>query len=155
MDFSGNSAQYGDVSFTFNKLLPREARDVFELVRVALSSTIDGDIDEDTAGPVLAVRMLLGLPIEARAEVEARLWRAVYFSSPNVKSRTRLAGMEDTAFKDLEPVHMYFVLAQAFVVNFQQSFDVFRSLMPSARATSSRPSPGTSTPSSRDPSTPG
>ena len=152
---TGDQFTLGDVTFTVRKLLAREGRDVLEIVRTGVKDALDATVDDTADASAVGLRLVACLPIDARQQIESMLFKQVWFTSPNVPTPTRLAGMEDTAFASLEPAHIYLVLAKAFVRNFRESLAVFQSLLPQATPGSSPPEPATSTPSSPTPSTPG
>ena len=138
----------GTVTFTINKLLPMEGFRLFEKIRPCLADAMSGPMftsDGDITGNLAAlVSMVSAFPQSVVEEVRQDLFRAVrYKAPPGVPNETVLAGEEDTAFKDLEPIHVYEVLVRCLVRNFTGSWAALRSRIPQVEQVMQPSQPGT------------
>ena len=124
----------GPVTFEFRKMLALEAFDLFEAIRPGLAEAVAaGKIDQaqlrqgnmDVSG---IARIISALPHATVKAARDGLFRFTYFTAPPHKQMP-LAGNEELAFKDLEPIHVYQVIGGAFVENFTESLNALTSLM--------------------------
>ena len=136
-----SEVKIGATKFRFEKLLALEAFEVLEDLRPGLAEAIGKQ--RGTTDIEQIASMVLGLPQWTVEKMRAKLFTSVTFTrKPNYVDPVRLDRDEEGAFDELEPIHVYEVLARAFAVNFFGSFSVLQSLM-GAEETS--PPPSTST----------
>ena len=132
----------GETVFHFEKLLPMEAFRAFEAIRPGLGDALK-NVDGATNLDIATLSAVFMMSQETVTVAMQHLFRAVKFTNQAVKTPTQLAGMEDTAFMEIEPVHVYEVLARAFMVNFSASWDAIASRIPGG-LNLSRPATSTS-----------
>ena len=130
MALTDQEFQLGEVRFQVRKLLPMESYRVLETIRGSLGSIAKAGLADNADQWQLGATIISGLPPDTVEQVRQVLFGEVLFTCPEQTSPVRLAGSEELAFKGLEPVHVYEVLARAFTVNFQGSWDALSSLLP-------------------------
>lgn len=138
MAFDEREVTYGDVTFTFGKMLPMEAKEVFmDHITPMLEGLASADIKEGVGNEVAGLQMIVGLISKAPRDHYRALVRALYphitYTSPNQQAPQRLSANAENAFKDLDMTHILLVEARAFWVNFRGSWDVLQSEFPSLK----------------------
>lgn len=120
------TVQFGDTKFEIRKLLPMDAFETFEKVRIAMADNI-GDMEVHT-GPgsdvktmIEVVKAVMKIDRDSLASIRDDLFEEIYFSNSHYKSPLKLRGLESTAFASLNFSCIYELLMRAFVVNFSES----------------------------------
>ena len=142
--------------FQIRKMLPEEALEVLETIRVGIGETYDMEAAQAVAksaadrivagGPIaesaaagaaeaaersaLFVRFALRLPRETLREVRRAMFRSIWYSNTKTEKPLRVGDSASSAFEGLDPMHVYELTVRAFVVNFSESLGVFQSLLP-------------------------
>lgn len=126
MAFTDTEFDVGGASFRIRKLLAMDAYQTLEIIRPSLAAL---DIGEGEGSGAIT-RIVGGLPPSVVEEARQRLFAGIQFQKPpQITIWTRLAGQEETAFMDAEPIAVYEVLARAMAVNFMPSWDALQSLL--------------------------
>ena len=115
--------QIGGTRFFVAKLPAMAAFDLLEVIRHELGKSTSLRVPDATSEGAVGslLQMVLSLDPSFVAYVRKILFEKVEFSN-HLSARQPLAGVEDTAFLDLEPVAIYEVLARALAVNFTESW---------------------------------
>ena len=119
--------------FKFLKALPMEALRVFETIRPGLSAVLTeakidfellNDRQSETAMMVFGQQLVGAFSMLPQDTVEAMqkgLFPFTQYKGPGMNAFVPVSGDADSAFKELEVVHIYELLARAFYVNFSGS----------------------------------
>ena len=135
-EFLATEVEIGETRFRFSKLPAMRGYALLEKIRTAIGRHAGV---QSSAGMGAIVRAVLSLPPEFVEEVRIELFGEVKFSNRMAQTAQTLAGAEDTAFADLEPVAVYEVLVRCLAVNFTESFRQIASRLGVGEATSSSP----------------
>ena len=154
MDWKSRYAEYGPTKFEFRKLSPIPAYHAFEEIRPHIG-TVLATFDSrellntfrevQTAGGTEALTetenieamselikaigaILSKLPAQPVEKLRQTLMDRVLFTNKSAPRPTAVSRNPDTAFMDLEAIHVYYVLIQAAIVNFAKSFSDVASL---------------------------
>ena len=118
--------EIGGTRFFVAKLSAVAGFDLLEVIRheIGKSGVLGKEISDTTAADTNAMwlQMVLSLDPAFVAYIRKILFEKVEFSN-HLSARQPLAGVEDTAFLDLEPVAIYEVLVRALTVNFTASLE--------------------------------
>ena len=116
--------QIGGTRFFVAKLPAMAAFDLLEVIRHELGKSTSLRLPDATSEGAVGslLQMVLSLDPSFVAYARKILFEKVEFSN-HLSARQPLAGVEDTAFLDLEPVAIYEVLARALAVNFTASLE--------------------------------
>ena len=131
----------GKTKFRIIKLLPMEAYEVMECIRVGLGPSL-ASLEVSESGKIsLAdfLSLVMSLPRETLREVRDALFAEVRFQNQAAKTPLPVGGNEDMAFDGLGFLAVYEVLARAVMVNFGES--LAEKLRPLEAATSPDISP--------------
>ena len=111
----------GTTTFHIGKLFPMDAFRVLEKIRTALGVGMASvPAGQSTAASIVAV--VLSLPEDRFTEVRNLLFSHVTFTDKNVQTPLHVAGMEEQAFANLDPLNIYEIFLRCVAVNFFQSF---------------------------------
>ena len=141
----------GATKFRIVKLGPEEALEVTEEIRPQILQQMRGmklsmDVLQDLLGTI--VILLVGLPKPTMAYLRQTLFEYVYFTNAEFQTETPLANDIGGAFKDLDVIHIYEVLARAFFVNFSGSLPALMLRLEALGLAQKPPGTETSSPSS-------
>ena len=108
----------GATKFRIVKLGPEEALDLTEEIRPQILQQMRGmklsmEVLQDLLGTI--VILLVGLPKPTMTYLRDALFEYVYFTNAEFQTETSLANDIGGAFKDLDVIHIYEVLARAFL----------------------------------------
>lgn len=120
-DWFAERVTIGVTTFEIGKLLPMEAFSILEMLRPAVGAALA--LAPANAGLPQMIATVLRLDPVILAGVRPVLFGQVKFTNRGTQTPTVLAGREDEAFVDLEPVHVYEVLGRCLARNFQGSWD--------------------------------
>ncbi len=147
-DFETPHAKYGQTTFTVNKMDSWRAWHVLEELRPGLAD-IAQKIPLTLGIEQIIAAMIIAMPTATVTRAADLLFEWVDFKTPNRGVAIPLKGDEEEAFADLEPFHVYLVLARAFAVNFTQSWRELESMLQDRKRATKPKSTSTSRPSSR------
>ena len=125
-DLKATDFTLGNTQFRIHKLLPMEGFRVLEDIRAALGPKIMQLQSEDTSlNNMLTgfVGLVLSVSTQDVQNVMRQLFIEAYFKDEHSNQFVSLSGNEGLAFKELEPFHVYEVLARCLVINFTGSLD--------------------------------
>ena len=124
------------VTFDIGKLLPEECFQLYETMRPVLEHLVEAasgvDDDDPNAGLLVAVKFFSRIPRDIVAQVQRTLFKVTTYSTPDQKAQMTLAGDESNAFKTLDAIHYYEVLARCLAINFIGSWVALKSRVPGA-----------------------
>ncbi len=115
--------------FEIFKLLPEEAFDVWEDIRMALGKSMASVSGEGTSVESMIVQVALGIPKETLAIVREALFKHVQFTNAAAQTPCVLASNVGMAFDGLDVIHIYEVLVRSLAVNFTESILELLSVM--------------------------
>lgn len=123
------------VRFAIGKLPALRSFTLLEYIRKTLAdqdSTAGVDLSDPTISVVMLIKAVAGIPPENVEHVRNELFEFIQFWTKGVKGGggVPLLGSEDMAFEELEPVHIYELIAEALKVNFTGSFSAIKSRFP-------------------------
>jgi len=119
-----------EVSFRVNKLNAMDGFALFEIIRKELATTsdnIDLNGDNDADDSILIIKAIASLEPTFVEKIRKALFSRVQFKGNGAESYVALAGTEEMAFQNLEPIDVYEVLLRALAVNFTGSFRAIKS----------------------------
>ena len=117
-----------DVRFTVNKLLTPDAFKVLEQLRFAVGDRLKALPADSTFSAY--VGLVLSIEPGMVEKLMAMLFKTVSFKTPDQPQALGLLTKEAMAFKDLEPIHYYEVIARCLAVNFFGSLAEIQSRIP-------------------------
>ena len=125
----------GNVRFAIGKLPAMRAFTLLEYIRKAVAdqdSTAGVQLSDPAVSVVMLIKAFAGLPPEHVAYVRDELFEDIQFWNDSIRGGNgmKLSGSEDTAFKELEPIHIYELIVEALKVNFTGSFSAISSKFP-------------------------
>ena len=155
-DLTKEQVRIRDKTFTFHKMMPMHAFNLFETIRMGLKDAVKNlDMEPgEEIGVSEALEMVFSIPAETVQKAMRGLFGYVAYTSPNKPDPTPISGDEQSAFDGLLPIHIYEVLARAFVVNFRESWEEIVSASPDLAQDSTPSSTETSQHSLPTPSMP-
>ncbi len=118
--FNQSEWEIGGTCFYFHKMPALKGWEVIESIRKELGRTSKG-MDADAGFLTLIASLDTGFVSNLRTE----LFKFVSFvnkTQTKTAPNSRLAGMEDMAFENLQPVTIYQVMWRSLIVNFSESF---------------------------------
>lgn len=137
----------GNTTFYFEKLLPMKGFDVLEIIRPGLADALDRMpmFDPTKLTPEAGIALLFSVVLKVSPATirlaRDQMFQEVKFTNAAAQTRMAVAGNEDTAFMDLEPIRVYEVIGRALAVNFTESLSVILSRMRQAPLSPSPPIP--------------
>jgi len=129
--------QVNDINFNITKLATMSGHEMFEDIRFALgqsADSIDAGAGEDQMAAMFFKSIMI-LPPNVIKGFRERIFEHIEFSRANETQEgwMKLSGLEDMAFENLEPIHVYEVFGRGLIVNFSGSFDAILSRFPGAQ----------------------
>ena len=116
-----------NTTFEVGKLLPFEAIEVFEVLRVPVLNRLATMTEMDTRALTIA---LMNLPRDTMKEAAPLLFEQVKFTNAKYKTPTSVTGNENAALEGLEPYVYYELFMRSVVVNFLESLRDILSRIP-------------------------
>ena len=137
-DLDRRQVVLGDTTFKFDKMLAPEAWRLFEAIRPDLKEALpesmpsmNGDVTAlsiSMASGMMTLHFILGVPTHTLERLKAGLYPFIWWARPGTPELMKLSGDEDSAFAELEMIHIYEVLLRSFYINFSASLDALTSM---------------------------